>query len=178
MATQYWVALLLLVCGVMIALSRHEGYWLLAVPALFCRQLDLGIPRDGNLLLATEDRHWIYCGPTCSEPRASISPALSLHHHSTEYFLAHLGFVRFGVAGIAALFPLFKSNSIARTEDVHVGAVSLKTYGDRHHTGIGGWLLQSADRWVVEHFFHGEDVGLFALASNSGMSFPQWQLPH
>src|SRR5206468_2075540 len=38
--------------------------------------------------------------------------------------------------------------------------------------GIGAWTLQSADRWVVEHFFESARVGLFALASNMGAVIP------
>jgi O-antigen/teichoic acid export membrane protein len=38
--------------------------------------------------------------------------------------------------------------------------------------GIGAWLLQSADRWVVAQFFGSAPAGLFAFASSIGTIVP------
>ncbi|HOW66043.1 MAG TPA: oligosaccharide flippase family protein, partial [Verrucomicrobiota bacterium] len=51
--------------------------------------------------------------------------------------------------------------------------------------GIGGWLVQYADRWIVDFFFSGHQAGLYSLAVNMASFVPamagsvllQWIFP-
>src|SRR6185436_13089547 len=49
----------------------------------------------------------------------------------------------------------------------------LKEYGRPFlWMGIGGWMLQFVDRWIVYGFFGKDQAGLFAYASNIGAIIP------
>jgi O-antigen/teichoic acid export membrane protein len=52
---------------------------------------------------------------------------------------------------------------------------ALRTYGRPFVVlGVGAWLLQSADRWIVERFFGLEQAGQFAMAAGLGGFVPMF----
>jgi len=72
-----------------------------------------------------------------------------------------------------ALRPPQRSTPAPSERDVASWASALRTYGRPFAAlGVGGWLLQNADRWIVERLFGVEQAGQFAMAAGIGGVVP------
>lgn len=86
------------------------------------------------------------------------------------------GFAAHGIVLVGCFLVMFRRTPNASEQSPELAErwkIELKEYGRPFVIlGIGAWLLQSADRWVVKLFFGDEQAGLFALAFNMGAIIP------
>jgi O-antigen/teichoic acid export membrane protein len=82
------------------------------------------------------------------------------------------GFMLHGLVIIALIWVVFSEARVSAPASVTQQTEwkrELIAYGRPFaFVGIGGWLLTSADRWIVEAAFGAEQAGLFAYASGIG----------
>jgi O-antigen/teichoic acid export membrane protein len=85
-------------------------------------------------------------------------------------FTAHAVFLMVAVVG---LFAWIRRAPPATPELRRRWEQDLREYGRPFLLlGVGSWLLQFADRWIVERAFGAHEAGLFAFAANMGMMAP------
>ena len=168
------LAILLAACGSFMAVSRQQSHWLAGVPAVFAANLAVVFLGIANFLFTAEERHWrVLAANLLLNTVRVLVPILIYITFAPEIFSLTAGLFLFGIFGIVCLMPMFKQASTPAPGEILRWSNELRAYGRPFVlTGIGAWLLQSADRWVVEQFFTSEEVGIFSLASNIGGVIP------
>jgi O-antigen/teichoic acid export membrane protein len=178
-----WLApcVLLLVVGLYV-ISR-DVQWILVLPLLIIANLALAIAEIGGAALNVSERHWslLWFRAVATAARVSF-PLLLVVAVSGGYLALVAGFSIHGLLMIAITAVVLrpakadkKADKQARIGDFARWDTALRTYGRPFAAlGIGGWLLQNADRWIVERCFGVEAAGQFAMAAGIGGVVPMF----
>lgn len=180
-----------LVAGVCAAvwLWQRDAFWLWTLPVLVLANVALTASGMTQGVLNAAERHWAVFGVTGGAlvmrtllPLAAVAwlgPSLPALVGGLAAYALIVGAVMFVLAA-KAVGPAADTASQARW------AGELPGYQRSYFwLGVGGWLLQSADRWLVFGFFDERQTGMFALASSLAGIVPmmlagtllQWAFP-
>ena len=174
---KYLAPLLGIVCGVM-AIRDRDWIWLWAMfPlgllsnfALILQSIALGV-------LSADKRLWdvLVVNLVTGVARVGLPIGLALMSEVT-FFNLGLGFAVHGAIVIALVVAVFRFGIGAPPPSIETAQKwhqELRDYGRPFlWLGIGGWLLQYADRFIVDHFFGKVEAGLFGYAANIGSMIP------
>ena len=157
--------------GLGVWLWRGEAFWLWSVPVLMLANVAQTSSGMAQGVLNAAERHWAVFGVTGTAlatrtllPLAAavaLGPSLpALLGGLTAHALAVIGLLLV-LAGRVGRSGAVKAGTQARWTD------ELRGYTRAYFwLGVGGWLLQSADRWLGFALFDDRRTGLFALASS------------
>jgi len=177
-----WINLQLLapLLGVLVAavaLGLGDLQWLWCLPMLVLANWVIALNAAATLALNADERHWAICAlnSTAAATRALLPLALAYALGAT-FLVLGLGFALHALLLGACVLWLFRAAwraSPPSTDANRQWLQQLRRYGRPFAwLGLGGWLLQFADRWAVALFFGEDQAGLFALASNLGGYVP------
>lgn len=166
------VPLLLVVCGG-VAWWQRDAIWFALFPVLIFSNVAVALFETGAGALNAERKQWSllllrFAGTAArviAPVAVGLAASMTLMALSTGYAIH--GLIIIGILGV--LFRRTIGASGAPVEIRKKWNQELKDYGRPFiFMGIGGWLLQSADRWIVISFFGAEQAGLFAYAAGMG----------
>jgi len=172
-----WLALLLAAVCAGLWLVRGETKWLAAFPLLWLTNMSLATNNLANGILSAAERQWSVClmNFVGSMGRAFL-PALCVWWIGAAFFPLAIGYTGQALFVLLAAGLVFSFAARAASPTPEQNARwerELRDYGRPYlFMGVGSWLLQSADRWIVAGFFGEEQAGLFALAANLGAIVP------
>jgi O-antigen/teichoic acid export membrane protein len=166
------------------------GAWLGMLGLLWISNLGFCLVNLANVAVNASERHWMFLalGAAANSTRAVLPAGLAWWGGAT------LGWVCTGYALHAAvmgtlvcgLYLGLGTKPPIPLETAHSWRQELKRFGRPFVLiGMGGWALQSADRWVVALFFGNATAGQFALATGMASVIPtmassglmQWAFP-
>jgi O-antigen/teichoic acid export membrane protein len=172
-----WLTPALLVLGVGLRLAFGDITWIVVLPMLIVANLAVAITEIGAAALNASERHWpLLAFRTFATASRLALPLLFALYLGGGYLALVVGFAVNGllmipVSGLA-LHPK-KSSATSAISDFAHWETALREYGRPFAVmGIGGWLMQNADRWIVERFFGAEQAGQFAMAAGVGGVVP------
>lgn len=185
-----YLAPLLLMVAVAVSLFQREWNWLRVWPFLVLSNLALALSGIATGALNADRSLWkvFFLTLVGNAARILLPIGLALGIGMTFWNLS-AGFALHGLLVVACLLFLFRWAAPAprpSLERQREWRQELKDYGRPFMwLGIGNWLLQSADPWVVEHFFGERETGFFTYASGIGAIVPtlvvgglmQWVFP-
>lgn len=169
-------ALLLLALG-LYAVTRDLA-WLYVVAPLIIANLALAITEVGAAALNASERHWsLLAFRTTATATRLAFPLLLVLAAGGHYLVLVAGFSLHCLLmipfGALALRTHPRSTLAAGGHDVVSWEARLRTYGRPFAVlGAGTWLLQNADRWIVERLFGVDQAGQFAMAAGIGGVVP------
>ncbi|HVY71724.1 MAG TPA: oligosaccharide flippase family protein [Verrucomicrobiae bacterium] len=170
MAQAWPLAALLAVVTVALAAWKHTpGTWLL-FPLAWLSALITALASIANLVLNAGERHWAIfaLGGLGAAARALLPFAMAVWWGPTLEAL-EAGYAIQSVLVLGLILVLFRraAQGPAPAPEVRdAWLAELRTYGRPFIIlGVGGWLLQYADRWVISWFIEEKQLGLFVLAS-------------
>lgn len=167
----------LLPVSVFLALARGDSSWLAVFPLLVLANLAFAVFQVASMALNAGERHWslLALSVVTNAGRAVLPVALALLLGATLLSL-NLGLALHGAAFTLVALPLFGPRLAPAPRDPEKEArwrQELRDFGRPFVLiGAGGWLLQSADRWIVAFRFGAEQAGLFNLATNLAAVVP------
>ena len=163
--------------GVGVGLWQGEAFWLWSVSVLVLANVAQTSSGLAQGVLNAAERHWAVFGVTGSAlATRTLLPlaAVAWLGPSLPVLMSGLG----ASAMTVTCLLLALAGPAGRRRDADAVAQARWTDELRGYTqpyfwlGVGGWLLQSADRWLVFAFFDDRRTGLFALASSLGGIIP------
>ncbi len=163
--------LIALVGGVCVAvwLWQQDSSWLWVLPVLvLVNAAQAGVGLAQGVLNAAE-RHWAVFGLSGGALlMRTLLPLAAAAWWGPLLPALVGGLMLHGLILSAVLLTLTaKAAGVAEAADQARWAGELPGYRRSYFwLGVGGWLLQSADRWLVFAFFDEQLTGLFALASS------------
>jgi O-antigen/teichoic acid export membrane protein len=174
------VKYLLLILGgatvvLLIRQERPERIWVF--PLLLLSNLAIAIYSIATIVLNAGERHWplVWLNLGASAARVLLPPGF-VFLFGSNFWSVSSGFTVHGV--VLILVVLLSFHWTWRSPSPPIGLeqrwlLELCEYGRPFvWLGVGGWLLQFADRWVVSLFFGDERAGIFSMASNLGAYVP------
>lgn len=181
-----------LVAGVCVAvwLWQREAVWLWSLPVLLAANVAQTASGLAQGVLSAAERHWaVFCVTGGTQVTRTLLPLAAVAWLGPSLpvliggLAAHAMIVGAGLLALAATQAALVEPDAAkraRWDEELIGY--RKSY---FWLGVGGWLLQSADRWLVFAFFDERQTGLFALASSLAGIVPmtlasmmlQWAFP-
>lgn len=184
------LAVVLGAVGLAVFAFRPDPVWLWSLPALFAVNLAGALAALAQGAFNAEERQWRMLGVSALATASRVLLPLMV----VVLLGATLAALISGLALHALLMGVFVVllfRNVADAPDADAQTLAgwrqtLRDYGRPYlWMGVGGWLLQSADRWIVAAFFGEEQAGLFALASSLGGIIPamaaagllQWVFP-
>jgi O-antigen/teichoic acid export membrane protein len=175
-ALAYLAPILALISGAMFLGTREAG-WLFAFPLLLAGNLALAQTEMGALALNAGERHWAVLGLRTGGVAARIFfPVLGVVAFGASFLALASGFALHSLVVIGFILALFRqawTAQPAESDTLERWRRELREYGRPFILmGIGGWLLQSSDRWIVIKFYGEQKAGLFALATSMGSIVP------
>lgn len=174
-----WLTLFLSLLALGLYFAFRDVRWLVVLPMLIVANLALAITEIGAIVLNASERHWAVLGFRTSATAARLfSPLLLIVLIGGGYLTLSVGFALQGLLMILVtalvLRPVGNYPAHGRN-DFEDWDRALRTYGRPFIVlGIGGWLLQNADRWIVERFFGIEQAGQFAMGAGLGGFVPMF----
>jgi O-antigen/teichoic acid export membrane protein len=156
--------------------TTGDTAWLVVLPLLIVANLALAIAEIGGAALNASERHWhlLWFRTVGTASRLSF-PLLLLLSVGGGYLALVAGFSLHGLLMILLTCFVLRPASTTQARGVLDAGWdgALRTYGRPFAVlGIGGWLLQNADRWIVERSFGVEQAGQFAMAAGVGGFVP------
>lgn len=155
----------------------HDPIWLILVPLLWFSNLIGAMTAVANGALGAAEqrwRMWLLC--TVSAAARALLPAVLVVLTGASVLALASGFAAHGIIVLLCILRIFRwsiSSNATSGATTQQWLTELRDYGRPYILiGIGAWLLQNADRWVVASFFGDEKAGLFALASSIGGMAP------
>lgn len=181
---------LLLLIAIGWAYVGGQWSWLWAFPFLVVGNLALALNAIATGALNAEHLTWRVFMLTAIGTAARILLPVGFALATTMTYLnLSAGFALHGLLIMGCIVLLFRRSVGAPApaeDDRNRWRLELRHYGRPFlWLGLGSWLLQFADRWVVAHFFGERTVGLFTYASQIGSIIPgmaagglmQWAFP-
>jgi O-antigen/teichoic acid export membrane protein len=168
---------LLVVVSVLIALYEEDPIWILILPMLIVGNVTMALQGTATGVLNAELRLWKVFAVTfiANASRTLFPVGLALLAGMTLFVLS-AGYALHAVVLIACLAGLFfwvRKTPPGSPEITAKWTQEFRDYGRPFiWMGIGAWLLQFVDRWVVKYFFDDTQAGLFAYAVNMGAIVP------
>ncbi len=162
-----------------LALVGHNSVWLQLWPLLVIGNLVVALATLWNLVLNASEQHWrLLVFNTVTSAARSLLPVGAAVLFSATLLVLAGGFASHALPVGATLLILFLAVPGAKTVTSDVRAAwiqELRDFGRPFMVlGIGGWLLQNADRWIVAVLFAKEQSGVFNLASNMAAIVPNF----
>ncbi len=171
-------------------LWQRDGFWLWTLPVLVLANVAQTASSLAQGVLNAAERHWAVFAVTGGAlvtrtllPLAAVAwlgPSLPALVGGLAAHALIVGAVMLGLA--AKVVGPAAADAASQTR----WAGELPGYQRSYFwLGVGGWLLQSADRWLVFAFFDERQTGMFALASSLAGIVPmmlagimlQWGFP-
>lgn len=167
----------LLPVSAFLALARGDSSWLAVFPLLVLANLAVAAFQVASMALNAGERHWslLALSALTNGARAVLPVACALVGGATLLVLS-AGLALHGAVFALAALPLFAP--LLRPAPVEPAREEgwrreLRDFGRPFVLiGVGGWLLQSADRWIVALRFGAEQAGLFNLATSLAAVVP------
>lgn len=175
-ALKYLVPLLVItVLGV--SLFYQDPIWIWVLPFLILGNIAMALNMTGTGALNAERRPWsvLFLSTVGGAARLFLPLGLALLTSVTLVTLS-VGFALHGLVLIGCLLLLFRS-TIGSPRPPEAQATKwvqeLREYGRPFvWLGVGAWLMQNADRWVVALFFGKIQSGHFVFATGIGSIIP------
>ena len=151
--------------------------WLEILPLLIFSNLALTSNTIATGILNAEPKPWKVFFLTLLGNAARIVLPIGLALATTMSFaILGIGYTLHGVLIVIYLLLMFRG-ALSAPEPSELKTrqwlVELKDYGRPFlFLGIGGWLLQNVDRWILLHFFGEEQVVYFSFALAIGSIVP------
>ncbi len=168
---------LLALASIVMSFWQRTWVWIELLPLLLLSNLGIALFSLASLVLNAGERHrtLLAINVLASGARAVLPVGVALLFGATLLNLSG-GFALHAVLVIGMILVLFKTSGLS----VHAepGAADkwrqeLRDFGRPFiWMGVGGWLLQFADRWTVAFFFGEHQAGVFNLASNIASMVP------
>lgn len=185
-----YLAPLLLILAFAVAFFQRDWNWLWAWPFLVLSNLALALSGIATGALNADRSLWkvFFLTLIGNAARVLLPIGLALGIGMTFLNLS-AGFTLHGLLVVGCMLCLFRwaaGAPMPSAEKQTEWRQELKDYGRPFMwLGVGNWLLQSADPWVVEHFFGERETGFFTYASGIGAIIPtlvvgglmQWVFP-
>lgn len=173
---KYLVPILCAAC-VVLSVAQHRPFWIVAMPLLLVSNWAIATNAVASLALNSSERHWAVCCFNVVGAAARTSLPLGAVVVFGPGILALTGgFAAHAIVIFGMILLLFSPSIQSSEPPIEVELQwrrELRDYGRPFFwLGLGGWLLQFADRWVVASFFGDEQAGLFALATGLGAYVP------
>lgn len=166
-----YLAPLLMAISVVVSAREKDALWLALFPLLLVSNLSMALAYMATGALNADRSPWRVLGLTVASNAARVlAPIGFVLVFGASLFSLSTGFAVHGllVIGLLALmFPAARTALAADSEQESQWKRELREYGRPFLLmGIGAWLLQFADRWIVQQFFGDVQAGLFAFASS------------
>jgi O-antigen/teichoic acid export membrane protein len=176
------LTLLLLAITIGLAAARQELIWVWIFPLLLVSNAALALNLVGTGALNADQSFWkVFWLTQLGNAGRTFLPILFALATQMNFVALSAGFTLHGVlilAGLAAWFIAASKTPKPEAESEQQWIRELKDYGRPYALlGAGAWLLQFADRWVVEGFYGEEPAGQFALAASLGTIIPTMVMP-
>jgi O-antigen/teichoic acid export membrane protein len=174
-----WLAPVMSLLAIGLYVTSGDLRWIFVLPILIAVNLALAIAEVSGAVLNASERHWslLWFRTVATASRLSF-PLVLMLSVGGGYLALVCGFALHGLLMIlVAAFVLrpAKVDPNVGTLDFASWDAALRTYGRPFAVlGIGGWLLQNADRWIVERSFGVEQAGQFAMAAGMGGVVPMF----
>ncbi len=180
--TESWRGLRLLVPIVVLtvlirALKDGNWIWCWLLPLLVVSNLALALNGIGSLVLNAAQRPWqMLLLSTVGNATRVLAPLGFAWMTTMSLGMLSVGYTLHGILIIGLLLALFHKAIGASKPDAARSVYwhqELKDYGGPFMLlGVGAWLLQYADRWIVEQSFGSAQAGLFGVALQLGGIIP------
>jgi O-antigen/teichoic acid export membrane protein len=183
------VLLVAVVCTGLVYRQR-QPLWAWMFPLLVISNLALALNAAASVAINAEERHWAVLALTVGGTAArTLLPIALVLVFGASFFSLSCGYALHGVVMMGWILFVFRWAWRSPTPAAATRArwqQELREYGRPFvWLGIGGWLLQFADRWVVALVFGDTQAGIFAMAIAVGAYFPsllqaglmQWFFP-
>jgi O-antigen/teichoic acid export membrane protein len=172
-----YLAPILAVAATGMFLRGGQLAWVWAFPLLLVSNLGLALTEIAALTLNAGERHWAVFGLRAGGGAfRTFVPIVFVLVFAADFLVLSAGFALHAVIAIGIILFIFRwawGAPSAGPDTEHRWRRELREYGRPFILlGVGGWLLQSADRWVVVQFYGEEQAGLFALATSLGAVVP------
>ena len=155
---------------------RKEPIWGLVWPLLLVGNVAVAFGNVANNVLNAQEKHWWVLLLNTLNALRSLFPVLVAGAVGASFWMLSLGFTIHSLAVLTAIALIFRwawDAPPVAVERQGRWAQELRNYGRPFVLmGVGGWLLQNADRWVVACFFGEARAGLFGTASQIGAIVP------
>ena len=173
---KYLVPIICIACAVL-AVTQHRPFWFLAILLLLLSNWAIATNAVASMALNASERHWALCWINIVGAAARTGlPLGAVIVFGPDILALAGGFAAHAVIVLGLVVFLFSPSIRSSNPPVEVELQwrrELRNYGRPFFwLGLGGWLLQFADRWVVAYFFGEEQAGLFALAAGLGAYVP------
>lgn len=176
------LTLLLLAITFALAAVRREWIWVWILPLLLVSNAALALNLVGTGAFNADQSFWkVFWLTQLGNAGRTFLPILLALATQMNFVALSAGFTLHGVlllSGLVALF-IWAFRTPKPEADLNQKWIrELKDYGRPYALlGAGAWLLQFADRWVVEGFYGQEPAGQFALAASLGTIIPTMVMP-
>ena len=162
---------------VALGVSQRDTTWAWAFPLLFVCNWALALNATATVASNADRRHWVLLALTSTGAVARVLlPTALVLIFSPSFGALACGFTLHALVLCGCVVALFYPAGKAAPAKAEVEAQWLRELSDYGRPflwlGVGGWLLQFADRWIVSLFFGNEQAGLFALAASLGAFVP------
>jgi O-antigen/teichoic acid export membrane protein len=185
-----YLTILLLLISVGVGLWYTDFNWIVLFPWLVASNITTALALLATGVLNADRSPWrvLLLGVLGGAARVLLPIGLALLT-SVTFVMLSIGYSLQGIVVLGILFAIFWWAMGAFAPDKETAMKwgrEMRDYGRPFvWMGIGAWLLQNADRWIVYNFFDESKAGLFAYASNIGAIIPalvlgglmQWVLP-
>ena len=171
-----YLALLLAPITLLLLGRFREPFWAWVFPLLLFSNMAVALATIANGALNAQESNWLVFWLGLIGSLRALVPLAMVWLTSASLWALTVGFSLHGALLLGLIMCLFRRawNAPTARPDLQTRwARELRDYGRPFVLmGVGGWLLQNADRWVVAQFFGEAQAGLFAMASNIGAIVP------